>query len=87
MVEYMYGMAEVFAKEMIEHNLKCGAKALNTDFISEQACDLAYKIDQKVKSYVGEVSPPLTLTEQDIERIVAKYAHKPVPPTYTPATE
>lgn len=84
MVQYMYGMAEVFAKEMIEHNLKCGATSLNTDFIAEQACQLAYKIDHKVKSYVTEVSPPLTLTEQDIERIVAKHVHKRVPQVTPP---
>lgn len=47
----MRKMASIFAKEMIEHNFSCGATQLNLDYIADQACELAYKIDRKVEAY------------------------------------
>lgn len=44
-------IAITLAKEMVEHNLKCGATHLDTDYIADQACDLAYKIHEKIKRY------------------------------------
>lgn len=60
-------MATIFAKEMIEHNLECGATHLNAEFIADQSCDIAYKIHEKVKSYGYEDT-----SKKDIEKMVHK---------------
>lgn len=63
-------MAGVFAKEMIEHNLKCGAAVLNLNYIAEQACELAYKIDSKIRDY------GLDLTTETGELVKPRYRYK-----------
>lgn len=44
-------MATEFAKEMIEHNLKNGAQTLDKKYIADDACELAYLIDKKIRKY------------------------------------
>lgn len=53
-------MATIFAKEMVEHNLMNGAVRLDLEYIANEACELAYKIHEKAKSYGHDESKPLT---------------------------
>lgn len=43
--------AILLAKEMVEHNLKQGATHLDAEYIAEQACEIAYKVHEKIKQY------------------------------------
>ena len=53
--------AVIFAKEMVEHNLMNGASHLDTSYIAEQACELAYKIHEKVKTYKPHKEPTVAV--------------------------
>lgn len=73
----LHGMATAFAKEIVEHHLKCGATTLNTDYISDQACELAYKIDKRIKEHVGDDYDHELVTNSSIKNILHEYTVAP----------
>lgn len=62
-------MATMLAQEMVEHNLKNGAQALNKNFIAEDACELAYLIDKKIQGYRA-TNGGEDISENKIKRLI-----------------
>jgi hypothetical protein len=72
-MSHLIEMATVFGKVIVEHHLKCGAMTLNNDFIADQACDLAYKIYEKVKDYGDTTEEHEKVTLDGIAKLLAKH--------------
>ena len=65
-MSHLYKIAGLLAAEMVDHHLSCGAVKLDSDFIADEACEIAYKIDAKLKAY-GEVDYEDLVTKTFLE--------------------
>ena len=70
-MSHLFKIAGQLAEEMVEHHLRCGAIRLDTDFIAEQSCDIAIKIDARLKAY-GEVDYEDLVTKSFLEAELRK---------------